>query len=105
MLTSAGVQVVVGLVLAPPTRWTLSDLRGRAAVLTVIAYAAAGAAMIAYLLALAEGPAAAVVPLVATSPALAGLLGVLILREKTSSPRLIGIAAALAGAALLGVAG
>lgn len=71
----------------------------------MIAYAAAGAAMIAYLLALAEGPAAAVVPLVATSPALAGLLGVLILREKTSSPRLIGIAAALAGAALLGVAG
>src|SRR5260370_23492972 len=39
LLTSAGVQVLVGVVLAPPARWARSDLQGRAALLTVVAYA------------------------------------------------------------------
>jgi len=62
-------------------------------------------ATIGYLLALASGPAALVVPLVATSPALAGLLGIMVLREKTSRRQLVGIAFALAGVILLSTSG
>jgi uncharacterized membrane protein len=58
-------------------------------------------ATIGYLLALASGRAAVVVPLVATSPALAGLLGVAVLKEKTSRRQLAGIGLGLFGAALL----
>ena len=101
LLLSAGVQVVVGLFLAPPSTWSRSDLRGRTAAFTIVAYVVAGIATIGYLLALASGPAALVVPLVATSPAVAGLLGILVLNEKTSSLQLAGIGLALAGAVLL----
>lgn len=98
---SAGVQVVVGLALAPPWRWLRDDLRGRPALFTLVAYAAAGLATIGYLLALSEGPAAVIVPLVATSPALAGLLGIAVLREKAGARQLAGIAIALTGTLLL----
>ncbi len=101
LLMGAGVQVVVGLVLAPPRKWERSDLRGRPALFTIVAYVLGGIATIGYLLALASGPAAVVVPLVATSPALAGLLGIAVLKEKTSRGRLAGIALALGGAGLL----
>ena len=101
LLMGASVQVVVGLFLAPPWRWQRSDLSGRPAILTVIAYVAAGVATIGYLLALAEGSAAVVVPLVATSPALAGVLGIVVLREKVSRRQLAGIGLALVGAVLL----
>jgi uncharacterized membrane protein len=101
LLLGASVQVVVGLFLAPPGRWSAAELRSRPAVLTVIAYVIGAAATIGYLLALAQGPVAVVVPLVATSPALAGLLSVVLLREGVSGPQLIGIALALAGAGLL----
>jgi len=101
LLMGAAVQVVVGLFLAPPRVWSVADLRGRAAAFTVIAYGIAGVATIGYLLALASGPAAVVVPLVATSPALAGLLGIVILREQTNRRQLAGIALALIGAVLL----
>lgn len=101
LLTSAGVQIVVGLFLAPPWRWQRSDLSGRPTVLTVIAYVAGGIATIGYLLALAEGPAAIVVPLVATSPALAGVLGILLLREKANRRQVGGIGLALIGTVLL----
>jgi uncharacterized membrane protein len=87
--------------LAPPRTWSAADLRGRPAVFTVIAFGIAGIATIGYLLALASGPAAVVVPLVATSPALAGLLGIAILKEKTNRRQLAGIALAFAGAILL----
>lgn len=70
LLTSAAVQVVVGLFLAPPWRWRREDLLRRPAAFTVIAYVAAGVASVGYLAALASGPAAVVVPLVATSLAL-----------------------------------
>jgi uncharacterized membrane protein len=66
-----------------------------------VAYVLGGVATIGYLLALASGPAAVVVPLVATSPALAGLLGIAVLGEKTSRRHLAGIALALLGAVLL----
>lgn len=101
LLLSAGVQVLVGLFLAPPSMWRRSDLRGRPAVFTVVAYSTGAVATIAYLLALAAGPAAVVVPLVATSPALAGLLGILVFREETRPSQLAGIGLALVGAVLL----
>ena len=65
LLMSAAVQVVVGLALAPPWAWSAGDLRGRAALFTIVAYAIAAVATIGYLLALASGPASVVVPLVA----------------------------------------
>ncbi len=102
---SAAVQTVVGLALAPPWVWKPADLRGRPALYTVSGYVAAGIATIGYLLALASGPAAVVVPLVATSPAFAGLLGLLVLREKANPRQVAGMAAALAGAVLLATVG
>ena len=101
LLLGAGVQVVVGLFLAPPRTWSAGDLKGRPAAFTIIAYVIAGIATIGYLLALASGPAAVVVPLVATSPALAGLLGIAFLKERTNRRQWVGIALALAGAVLL----
>jgi bacterial/archaeal transporter family protein len=92
---------VVGLFLAPPRTWKGADLRGRPAVFTIVAYVLGGVATIGYLLALASGPAAVVVPLVATSPALAGLFGIAVLKEKTSRRQLVGIGVALSGAVLL----
>jgi len=101
LLMGASVQVVVGAFLAPPRDWKSDDLRGSAAAFTVIAYAFAGAATIGYLLALAAGPAAIIVPLVATSPALAGILGIAVLHERAGGRQYAGIAVALIGAALL----
>lgn len=101
LLMGAGVQVVVGLFLAPPGKWERSDLRGRPALFTIVAYVLGGVATIGYLLALASGPAAVVVPLVATSPALAGLLGIAVLNEKTNRRQLAGIVVAIGGAVLL----
>jgi uncharacterized membrane protein len=101
LLMGAAVQVVVGLFLAPPRSWQRADLRGRPALFTIVAYVLGGVATIGYLLALASGPAAVVVPLVATSPALAGLLGIAALKEKTSRRQLAGIGLALFGAVLL----
>jgi uncharacterized membrane protein len=101
LLMSAGVQIVVGLFLAPPRRWHRGDLVGRPAVFTLIAYGVAAVATIGYLLALAAGPAAVIVPLVATSPAVAGLLGIVFLHEQTGKRQLAGIALALTGAVLL----
>ncbi len=63
----AAVQIVVGLAPAPPWHWTFTELSGRPAVYTVLAYAIAGVAAIGYLSALASGPAAVVVPLVSVS--------------------------------------
>jgi uncharacterized membrane protein len=101
LLMSASVQVVVGLFLGPPWRWHHTELLRRPAIYTVIAYVTAGAATIGYLSALTTGPAAVVVPLVATSPALAGVLGIVILREPVSRRQLGGIALAFDGAVLL----
>ena len=103
LLMGAGVQVIVGLFLAPPRTWSTGDLKGRPAAFTIIAYVIAGIATIGYLLALANGPAAVVVPLVATSPAVAGLLGIAFLKEKTNRRQWAGIALALGGAVLLSV--
>lgn len=101
LLMGASVQVIVGLFLAPLRAWSAADFRGRAAVFTVIGYAIAGIATIGYLLALSSGPAAAIVPLVATSPALAGVLGVALLREKANARQWAGIGMAIVGGSLL----
>jgi uncharacterized membrane protein len=95
------VQVVVGLFLAPPWRWERRELLRRPAVYTVVAYAAASVASIGYFSALAAGPAAVVVPLVATSPALAGILGIALLHEPASCRQVVGIGLATAGTVLL----
>ena len=101
LLMGASVQVVVGLFLAPPKVWTASDLRGRPALYTVVAYAVGAVATIGYLLALSIGPPAVIVPLVATSPALAGIMGIAFLREKAALKQYAGIGLALLGATLL----
>jgi len=77
----------------------------RPAAYTVIACVTAAVATIGYLAALASGPAAVVVPLVATSPALAGLAGIILLHEGSSRCQLAGIAVALAGVVLLATQG
>lgn len=105
LLAGAGVQVLVGLALAPPWRWSREDLSGRPALYTVIAYAIAGIATIGYLSALASGPAAVVVPLVSASPALAGVFGLVFLKERLAGRQLGGLAVALVGSALLATAG
>ncbi len=105
LLAGAGVQVLVGLALAPPWRWRREDLSGHPALYTVIAYAIAGIATIGYLSALAMGPAAVVVPLVSASPALAGVLGLVVLKEKLERRQMAGLAVALLGATLLATAG
>jgi uncharacterized membrane protein len=105
LLTSASVQLVVGLRLAPPRCWRREELSGRPALFIVLAYAAGGAATIGYLAGLASGPASAVVPLVSASPALAGALGVVVLRERASGLQAAGIFVALAGVVLLSLSG
>lgn len=105
LLIGATVQVLVGLALAPPWCWTRAELSGRPTIYTVLAYAIAGVATIGYLSALASGPAALVVPLVSASPAVAGVLGLLVLKEKLGRWQLAGLAVALAGASLLATQG
>ncbi len=82
-------------------RWRRAELYARPAVLTILAYVIGAGATIGYLLALAQASVAVMVPLVATSTALAGLLGIVLLREGVSRRQLFGIAIALPGAVLL----
>jgi drug/metabolite transporter (DMT)-like permease len=101
LVTSAGLQVGVGSVMlrrcgcsfprptTPLLRWTS---------LTLVL---AALATIGYLWALSVGPASAVVPLVATSPALAGVAGAIALREPRSGTQYVGVALGLLAAALL----
>jgi uncharacterized membrane protein len=96
---------MVGLALAPPVGWKREDLSGRPGLYTVIAYAIAGLATIGYLSALATGPTAVVVPLVSASPAVAGVLGLVVLKEKVGRRQQAGLAVALVGAALLATTG
>jgi drug/metabolite transporter (DMT)-like permease len=105
LVTSAGVQVGVGSVLlrrsgrsfprptTPLLRWTF----------VILVFAAV--ATIGYLWALSVGPASAVVPLVATSPALAGMAGAFVLKERRSRAQYVGVALGLLAAAMLAVSG
>lgn len=101
LVTSAAVQLAVGLVLARREPLALREtLRGRG-LLVVATLVAAALATIGYLGALSIGPASVIVPLVATSPALGGLLGIILLREEVVTRQLIGIALGVAAAVLL----
>lgn len=105
LVTSASVQVGVGAVMLrrsgrPFPRPSTALLRWTWVVLVLAALATIG-----YLWALSVGPASAIVPLVATSPALAGVVGALILKETRSRAQYVGVALGMAAAALLALSG
>ncbi len=101
LLTSALVQLAVGLIIARAEPVGVAELaRGRGLVTAVVLVAAA-IATIGYLSALSVGPASLIVPLVATSPVLGGLLGIVALRERAAPRQLVGIAVGAVAAALL----
>ena len=101
LVPSMIVQLMVGLFIARAEPLHLGEnLRGRPLVVT-LTLAAAALATVAYLAALATGPASVVVPLVATSPTLGGLLGIVLLKERTSKMQRAGIATGLLAMVLL----
>lgn len=101
LVTSASVQVGVGFALLRRSGDPFPDLRPKLMRWTIFVLILAAGATIGYLVALSAGPASAVVPLVATSPALGGLLGALVLKEETKPHQYIGMFLGLVGAALL----
>ena len=104
LVTSAAVQLIVGLIIArgePLGGRELLQGRGLATAVTLVA---AAVATIGYLSALSVGPASVIVPLVATSPALGGLLGILTLHEAVTRRQLAGIALGGFAAVLLATA-
>lgn len=101
LVTSVLVQLAVGAYIARAEPVDVrSHLRGMPLVVT-ITLAAAALATIGYLSALSVGPASIVVPLVATSPALGGLLGIVLLRERVNRRQLVGIGVGLVAIVLL----
>lgn len=105
LLASASVQLVVGIAIARDEPLRLRQhTRGAPLVITLTLIVAA-VATIGYLSALSVGPASLIVPLVATSPALGGVLGIIALRERASRHQLVGIAVGVVGIVLLASAG
>lgn len=101
LLTSAFVQLAVGAILARHEPADVTRLvRGRGLVI-VGALVGAAVATIGYLYALSVGPASVIVPLVATSPSLAGLLGIVVLREPSTRRQIVAIALGTAAAVVL----
>jgi uncharacterized membrane protein len=101
LVTSAGVQVAVGVVLLRRSGRSFPRPTTPLLQLTFVVLILAAVATIGYLWALSVGPASAVVPLVATSPALAGVVGGMIFRESRSRVQYAGIAVGLVAAMLL----
>jgi uncharacterized membrane protein len=101
LLVSVLVQLVVGLAIARGEPLLVAGVTDRRDVAVMATLVAAAAATIGYLYALSIGPASLVVPLVATSPALGGLLGVVMLRESVTKHQLLGIALGTSAAILL----
>ena len=101
LVASIAVQLVVGTVIARREPLALAEHARGTPLLITLTLAAAALATIGYLSALSVGPASLVVPLVATSPALGGLLGIVLLKERASALQLWGIAAGLVGIVLL----
>jgi len=101
LVTSASLQVVVGWFLLKRSGAPFPDLRPRLHRWTQLVLALAAVATIGYLWALSEGPAAVIVPLVATSPALGGLIGAIVLKERTTRAQYGAILLGLVGAFLL----
>lgn len=103
LLTSALVQLAVGAVIARREPISVGRLvQGRGLVVVGVLVSAA-IATIGYLYALSVGPASVIVPLVATSPSLAGLLALFILGEPSTRRQIIAIALGSLAAAFLAV--
>lgn len=105
LLVSASVQIVVGWVLLRRSGSSLPHLRTPLMRWMVVILVGAAVGTIGYLFALSRGPATLIVPLVATSPALAGDIGALAFREPTGGMEPAGIALGLGSAVLLELAG
>lgn len=103
LVTGAAVQLAAGALLLRRERLPAPSLAGGLARLTVAVLALAAVATIGYLVALSRGPASVIVPLVATSPALGGLLGLVVLGERARGPQVAGTVLGLAAAVLLAV--
>lgn len=101
LVTSASVQVVVGGALVRRSNASYPAFHTPLMRLTIFVLGLAALATIGYLWALSVGPAAVIVPLVATSPALGGLIGSFVLREPRSRLQCAGIALGLLAAILL----
>jgi uncharacterized membrane protein len=101
LVTSAAVQVLVGGYLLRRSGAPFPDLRPWLMRWAVVVIALSAVATIGYLWALSKGPAAVIVPLVATSPALGGFLGAVVLKEKTTRLQYAAILLGLMGAVLL----
>jgi drug/metabolite transporter (DMT)-like permease len=101
LLTSVLVQLAVGLFIArSEPLGVVESLRGQALTFTIVIIGAA-LATVGYLAALSVGPASVIVPLVATSPSLGGLGGIVFLRERAEARQLGGIVLGLAAIVLL----
>lgn len=103
LLMSASVQLAVGAVIArsePIDARRLVEGRG---LIIVGVLVSAAIATIGYLYALSVGPASLIVPLVATSPSLAGLLGVVVLREPSTRRQIAAIALGVVAAVVLAI--
>lgn len=101
LVTSASVQVLVGLWLLRRSRARFPELRDRLVRFTFIVLVLAAVATIGYLWALSIGPASVIVPLVATSPVLGGLLGAIALKERPRPWQYAAIGLGLLGSVLL----
>ncbi len=101
LVPSVIVQLIVGLFIARAEPIHLAEhLHGRPLAVT-LTLAAAAVATVGYLSALEIGPASVIVPLVATSPMLGGLLGIVVLKERTRPRQRAGIAVGLLAVVLL----
>ena len=105
LVASASVQVVVGAFLLRRSNAPFPSLRPGLIRLTTLVLVLAAVATIGYLFALSQGPAAIIVPLVATSPALGGLLGGMLLKERLRRLQYAGVALGLLAAVLLATQG
>lgn len=101
LVSTASVQVIVGAVLLRRSGATFPAIRTPLMRWTFVILVLAALATIGYLFALSNGPAAVIVPLVATSPALGGLIGAVALKERTTRFQYVGIVLGLLGAVLL----
>lgn len=103
LVSSATVQVVVTLALLQHAKAPLPSFGTRLSRWNAAVLLFAAVATIGYLWALSRGPASVIVPFVAVAPALGGMLGAIVLGERTTRPQRVGIAVGLVGATLLAV--
>lgn len=101
LLTSASVQLAVGAVIARREPIDVGRLAQGRGLLIVGVLVSAAIATIGYLYALSVGPASVIVPLVAMSPSLAGLLALVMLREPSTPRQLIAIGLGVVAAVAL----